>query len=246
MSNSTGVLLLLFACSSFALLNTGINSYAHAYQNNIAQVKQEKPNRIHGKVTDVREAAGYTYAEVDTGNEKVWAATSTTPVKIGDTIAFTNEMPMKNFHSSSMNRDFPIIYFTSEFITDAASQAGAGAERVSPHTNSTQASATGAIKGINKVEGGNTIAEVYEGKLKLNNQVVRIRGRVTKFTADVMGKNWLHIRDSSTLDDLTITSVSTVAVDDIVVIEGKLALDKDFGYGYVYPLIVQDASVKKE
>ncbi|MGB5602697.1 MAG: hypothetical protein WBO14_09670 [Gammaproteobacteria bacterium] len=246
MSDRTGILLLLFACSSFALLNTGLNNYAHAYQNNIEQVKQEKLNKIYGKVTDVREAAGYTYAEVDTGNEKVWAATSTTPVKIGDTIAFTNEMPMKNFHSSSMNRDFPIIYFASKFITDAASQADAGAEGVSPHANIKQVSATGAIKGIDKVAGGHTIAEVYEGKLKLNNQVIRVRGRVTKFTADVMGKNWLHIRDSSTLDDLTVTSDSTVAVDDVVVIEGKLALDKDFGYGYVYPLIVQDASVKKE
>jgi hypothetical protein len=61
-----------------------------------------------------------------------------------------------------------------------------------------------------------------------------------------MGKNWLHIRDSSTLDDLTITTSNTSAVDAVVIIEGKLALDKDFGYGYVYPLIVEDASVTKE
>ena len=73
-----------------------------------------------------------------------------------------------------------------------------------------------------------------------------MRGQVTKFTANVMDKNSLHIRDSSTLDDLTITTDSTAAIDAVVVIEGKLALDKDFGYGYVYPLIVEDASVTKE
>ena len=73
-----------------------------------------------------------------------------------------------------------------------------------------------------------------------------MRGQVTKFTANVMDKNWLHIRDSSTLDDLTITTDSTAAIDAVVVIEGKLALNKDFGYGYVYPLIVEDASVTKE
>jgi hypothetical protein len=61
-----------------------------------------------------------------------------------------------------------------------------------------------------------------------------------------MGRNWLHIRDSSTLDDLTITTANTAAINTVVVVEGKLTLDKDFGYGYVYPLIVEDASVKKE
>ena len=54
----------------------------------------------------------------------------------------------------------------------------------------------------------------------------------------------IHIRDSSTQDDLTITTDSTATIDAVVVVEGKLALDKD--YGYVYPLIVEDASVTKE
>ena len=73
-----------------------------------------------------------------------------------------------------------------------------------------------------------------------------MRGQVTKFTANVMNMNWLHIRDSSTQDDLTITTDGTAAIDAVVVVEGKLALDKDYGYGYVYPLIVEDASVTKE
>ncbi len=61
-----------------------------------------------------------------------------------------------------------------------------------------------------------------------------------------MGKNWLHIRDSSTLDDLTVTSKDTVAVGDIVISEGKLELDKDYNYGYFYPVILEDATVTKE
>ena len=73
-----------------------------------------------------------------------------------------------------------------------------------------------------------------------------MRGQVTKFTANVMKKNWLHIKDSSGEDDLTITTNNTAAVDDVIVISGKLALDKDFGYGYVYPLIIEQASITKE
>ena len=52
--------------------------------------------------------------------------------------------------------------------------------------------------------------------------------------------------DSSTLDDLTVTTDSTVAVNDIVIIEGKLELDKDYGYGYVYPIILEDAKLTKD
>lgn len=69
---------------------------------------------------------------------------------------------------------------------------------------------------------------------------------VTRFAAQVMGKNWLHIQDSSGFEDITITTDKTVAVGDIVIVEGKLELDKDFSYGYIYPVILQDANVTKE
>lgn len=246
MLHRTGFLLALLACSSFTLLNTGIINSAYANQNNNDGIQQQAPNKIYGKVTDIIEAAGYTYAEVDTGKVKVWAAAPTTPLKTGDMIAFTTEMPMKNFHSSSMKRDFPIIYFVNRFIAGKENLTDKSIEMASPHGTTKPASAAKAVEGIHKVEGGNTIAEVYTDKQKLNGKAIRVRGQVTKFTADVMGKNWLHIRDSSTLDDLTITTDSTAAIDAVVVIDGKLALDKDFGYGYVYPLIVEDASVTKE
>jgi len=242
----TGIFAALLAGSSFALLNTGVTDYAYARQNFIDDVEQQAPEKISGKVTEIIQAAGYTYAEVDTGEEKVWAAASTTSLNVGDTVAFTAEMRMENFHSNSMDRDFPVIYFVSRFITDNTGAAGTAAAITSPHGKSKPAHAAKTIEGINKVEGGNTIAEVYADRQKLNGKVVRVRGQVTRYTANVMGKNWLHIRDSSTLDDLTITTGNTAAVDDVVVIEGKLALDKDFGYGYVYPLIVEDASVTRE
>jgi len=73
-----------------------------------------------------------------------------------------------------------------------------------------------------------------------------VRGQVTKFTAGVLGKNWVHIRDSSSENDLTVTTDATVAISDVVTVEGTLELDKDFGYGYFYSVILQDASVTKE
>jgi hypothetical protein len=246
MSYRTGFFATLLACASFTLPGAGVINSACAYPDSAAATQQAAPNRIQGKVTDIIEAAGYTYAEVDTGKEKVWAATSTTPLKIGDMITFSTEMPMKNFHSNALNRDFPVLYFASRFITARSGPTDTPAAIYSAHEHIKPAPAAKAVVGISKVEGGNTIAEVYADKQKLKGKTIRVRGQVTKYTGNVMGRNWLHIRDSSGADELTVTTTGTAAMDTVVVIEGKLELDRDFGYGYVYPLIVEDASVTTE
>ena len=109
----------LVACMALYLLNTGIINAAYAAQKTTKEVAQNKPQKISGKVTETITAAGFTYAEVDTGKEKVWAAgPGVTPLKIGDKIAFSTEMPMQNYHSKSLGRDFPLIYFIRHYITD--------------------------------------------------------------------------------------------------------------------------------
>jgi len=229
------------ACFSLNLLNAGIINTANAAQNNTKQVQQNDLRKIYGKVTEVIDVTGYTYAEVDTGKEKVWAAGPPTPLKAGDMIAFSSQMPMQNFHSKSLGRDFPVIYFINSYITDIEASATA-----SPHGQIKQQQISKPIKGINKIEGGNTIAEIYADKSKLKGKTLRVRGKVTKFTPNILEKNWLHIRDSSTLDDLTVTTKDTVAVGDVVIAEGKLELDKDYNYGYLYPVILEHATITKE
>ena len=247
MLHRIGIFTALLVGSSIILLNTGITSFAHAGQNSAGEVQKQASDKISGKVTQVLEAAGYTYAEVDTGKEKVWAAATTTPLTVGDTVTFTTQMPMRNFHSKAMDRDFPMIYFVNRFNTGDTSHTGATATAtMAPSTGATKsAPAVKAIEGISKVEGGSTIAEIHANKQAFNGKSIRVRGQVTKYNTNVMGKNWIHIRDSSTQDDLTITTADTTSVDEIVVIEGELMLDRDFGYGYVYPLIVENASIEK-
>jgi hypothetical protein len=246
MIHRANIIVILLFGFSFSLLNTGITNSAYAEQNDSITNHQTASNKIQGKITDIIDASGYTYAEVDTGKQKVWAAGPVTPLKIGDVIAFSTGMPMENFHSKSMNRDFPIIYFVSFFITDTPNQTSKAASMVSSHSQVKQKLAAKPVEGINKVEGGNTIAEIYTQKQKLNGKKIRVRGQVTKFTAEVMGKNWLHIRDGSTHDDLTVTTDSMAAINDVVIIEGKLELDKDYSYGYVYSVIIEDARITKE
>ena len=241
MTHRTNSLVILLACFSFTIINS-----AYAEQKNTKEKHQATSNIIRGKVTDIIKASVYTYVEVDTGKKKVWAAGPVTPLKTGDMISFSTGMLMKNFHSKSMKRDFPIIYFVNSFMTGNMASKNKVAASALPHSHIKQKQAVKPVKGINKVKGGNTIAEINVGKQKLKGKTIRVRGQVTKFTPNVMGKNWLHIRDSSTLDDLTVITDSTVAIDDVVILEGKLELDKDYGYGYVYPVILEDAKITKK
>ena len=236
MKHRINFLVVLLVCFSFGMINLAS-----------AQQKTDA-NEIHGKVTEILEVSGYTYAEVDTGEGKVWAAGPATPMKTGDMISFSTQMPMQNFHSKSLGRDFSIVYFIDQFITGKETATSEPAAIASPHDQIKSAQTSKTVEGIKKAEGGNTIAEIYTQKQDLAGKTVRVRGQVTKFTPGIMGKNWLHILDSSGPEDLTVTTAddNTVAIDDVVVIEGKLELDKDFGYGYVYAVILQDASVTKE
>lgn len=239
-------LVTLVVCFSFGLLTTGVINSVHAEKINAQQQSQTSTGTISGKVSATKDASGYTYIEVDTGDRKVWAAGPVTPVSVGDSIAFTTEMPMQNFESKSMQRSFDVIYFVNSFITDKDSQTSKAATRETPGAQIKQQQADKTISGIDKAEGGNTIAEIHTNKSKLNGKTIRVRGQVTKYNAGIMGKNWIHIRDGSGPDDLTITTENSAAMDEVVTVEGELKLDKDFGSGYVYPLIVEDATITKK
>jgi hypothetical protein len=106
------------------------------------------------------------------------------------------------------------------------------------------------LTGIAKAEGGKTVAEVFAEKDALAGQPVTFRGKVVKTNPDIMGKNWLHVRDGSGeegTNDLTITTAGTLPnVGDTVVVTGNVTLNKDFGMGYAYDVLVEDAQVTVE
>jgi hypothetical protein len=106
------------------------------------------------------------------------------------------------------------------------------------------------LTGIAKAEGGLTVAEVFAQKDQLAGKKVIVRGKVVKANSGIMGKNWLHVRDGSGADqaaDLTVTTAGpTPKVGDTVLVSGPVSLNKDFGMGYRYEAIVEDAEVKIE
>ena len=246
MTNRINYLLIIGVCLSVGLFITHIIGSSHAAQENTSREQtNDVPSTIDGKVSKTISVPGYTYVEVDTGNDKVWAAVPSTSVIIDDQVSFSLGVPMRNFYSKTLQRNFPVIYFVDHFITDdGATRMSAAASAA--HGRISQEPVADLTEDIEKAKGGNTIAEIHTQQKDLNGHTLRVRGQVTKFTAGVLGKNWVHIRDSSSSNDLTVTTDVTVAISDIVIVEGKLELDKDFGYGYFYSVILQDARITKE
>ena len=113
-----------------------------------------------------------------------------------------------------------------------------------------QAAAEVDLTGIAKADGGKTVAEVFAEKDALAGQPVTFRGKVVKTNPDIMGKNWLHVRDGSGeegTNDLTITTAGAMpAVGDTVLVTGTVTLNKDFGMGYAYDVLIEDAQVTVE
>ncbi|WP_051321525.1 hypothetical protein [Chrysiogenes arsenatis] len=102
---------------------------------------------------------------------------------------------------------------------------------------------------ITPLEGGLTIENIFAQSAELSGKEVTLRGKVVKFSADIMGKNWVHVQDGTGAEgtnDLTITTAATVNVGDIVVVKGTVTTEKDFGYGYFYNLIIEDGEITAE
>ena len=122
----------LFYCFCLVVSNAGIINSVYAAQNSDKELSQKQPAQIAGKVTQVITASGVTYVEVDAGMKKVWAAAvGVSPLKKGSKISFTTEMPMNNYHSKNLDRDFPVIYFVKQFTPgDTASTAVRSLEQI--------------------------------------------------------------------------------------------------------------------
>jgi len=212
-----------------------------------------------GTVVETMNSGGYTYVQVDTGEGKIWAAAPQFTVKVGDEVSMPEGMPMADFYSKTLDRKFELLYMVNTITVGGGAPAGHPATGATPQMP-TGHPAIGAgqtaagpvdLSGISKAPGGYTVEELFTQKSDLAGKRVAVRGKVIKFTPQIMGKNWVHLADGTgtaeaKTNDLTLTTNDTFAVGDTVTLEGLVAVDKDFGYGYFYELILEEAAVLPE
>jgi hypothetical protein len=212
---------------------------------------------LAGSVLETMDSGGYTYIRMKTEIGEVWAAVGRSTVKVGDQVTVVRAMPMGQFESPSLKRKFDQIYFgtlgpAGGSAAAALSNPATKAEVAAQHSGVGSTPADLGKIAVAKAEGpdGRLVAEVHAQRKALAGKPVAVRGKVVKFNGGILGKNWIHLRDGSgraadKSDDLTVTTGDVAAVGDTVLIRGTLRLDKDFGAGYVYPVIVEDAKVSK-
>lgn len=197
---------------------------------------------VTGKILETMDAAGYTYVRLETASGEVWAAITQTPLKAGEVITIHREMTAEKFESKALNRTFDRLAFGAILTGTPASDA----KESSAAAHMTAADA-GTID-VAKTEGGHAVSELWASKATLRDTEVLVRGKVVKSVLHVMNRNWVHLRDGSGsretgTDDITLTTEDEVAVGDVATFRGTLRVERDFGAGYRYALIIEDARI---
>ena len=154
---------------------------------------------------------------------------------------------MTNFESKTLKRKFDEIIFSAGPIDKQQAQG----EMQTTGSKGKIVATTDNIK-VEKASGENayTVEEVYRNSESLNQKNVAIKAKVVKVSASIMNKNWLHVQDgtgdqSKGTRDLVVTTSDLPAVGDVVTVSGTLAKDKDFGAGYKYNVIMEQATVQR-
>jgi hypothetical protein len=149
------------------------------------------------------------------------------------------------------------VFATCLMLLVTAASAGEATAPAAPanlpagHPAINRAADPGDVK-VTKAVGANarTVAEIVAKRAELKDQTVLVRGKVVKFNPEIMGKNWVHLRDGSGSaadgsNDILVTTLAQAKVGEVVTVQGTVRTDKDFGSGYSYQVLIEEATLKR-
>lgn len=220
-----GIILIMASCNS-----------------NRKQAANLAPGEHMCTVEEIIQTSAYTYLRAMEGSKEIWLAIEKQEVKKGGTYFFMDAMEMPDFKSKELNRTFKSIYFVQKF----SDQPSSAVKKMPLESAGKKTMEMKEGISVSPAEGGITIAELFSKRDTYAGKSVKIRGEVVKFNKDIMKTNWVHIQDGTNDSgnfDLIITTPSVVKAGDVVIFEGIITLNKDFGAGYSYEVIMQDAKL---
>ncbi|MFI5150478.1 MAG: hypothetical protein ACHQRM_12145 [Bacteroidia bacterium] len=223
-------------------------------ENNMAGPTRESASTLpvnHTVVAgEILQTSQYTYIKGKEGKDELWLAATRMEAKPGQTFYFKGGLVMTDFVSKELKRTFKQILFVDNISTTAP-----GIPPKDALTQSTEVKSPGSAVQQEKKEvslkhekGDITVAAVQEKRKSYSGKTIRIKGQVTKFNSGIMKKNWIHIQDGTEWSgkfDLTVTTDQEVKVGDMITLEGIINTDKDFGFGYFYEVLMEDAKLIK-
>jgi len=208
---------------------------------------------VTGPVLETMNASNYTYVRVKTDGGRRVGASGEFKVAVGDRVTLALEMPMENFHSETLKRDFPLIYFTTRIGPE-----GQAPPRDAGHDVGARDGGRGASRRRRGLAGdradsarsGRDDCRQGVGRPESPGRQDRDRARkVVKFNGGILGRNWIHIQDGTGAaadgtNDLLVTSDAAANVGDVITVTGTVAVDKDFTAGYAYAVLVEGAKIE--
>lgn len=200
---------------------------------------------------EVIHASNYTYILVSEDRQEYWIAIPYTEIEVGKSFFFLGGMAMKDFYSKDLDRTFDLVYFVDEIFDEAPDMTQ---QELDPHGQAASSHLQTGRQAIEQVQGisietapgGVSIAQIFASPASFSGKSIILRGQVVKVNEGIMGKNWVHIQDGTVYEgkyDITVTTNVVPKVGNTITLEGVLSIDKDFGAGYTYDVIVEDARV---
>ena len=190
-------------------------------------------------VVEVQNVTDYSYLKVQENNKEYWMAARKADFKVGQVLLYNKAMEMKDFESKELHKKFDSVFF----VDDLSEQLGVGG-MTQPQKPKIEREAIS----MKPAEDGVTIKQLFDNMNYYKGKTVKVKGKVSKINNGIMGKNWIHIQDGTSSGedfDLTVTTNDMVGMGQVVTFEGKIATNKDFGYGYSYKVLLEDAKTYK-
>lgn len=197
----------------------------------------ESQETLVGIVREHTDVSQYTYLRLDTDAGETWAAVYRAPVKNGATVTVEHASPIHSFHSREMNRDFDTIWFGMlPGYETAPTASGSATSPAKPAASS--ATPAGAL----------SIADLAKQASALEGKQVTVAGKVVKENDGIMARNWIHLQDgtgsaANKTNDVLVTTDATAKVGDELVATGTVRTKQDFGSGYAYDFMIEQATV---
>ncbi|MDX1684634.1 MAG: GW dipeptide domain-containing protein [Saprospiraceae bacterium] len=211
----------------------------------------EQPSMSEPEKSDVHEVVvqevlhtdKYTYLRVDEDGRQYWIAVGKIDAEKGSKYFYTGGLLKRNFYSREFDRNFDEIYLVSRITPADPTSGGSALNKAMSKMNQPEFE----LVEVETAPGTVSLDELFANPGNYEGKEVKVKGQVVKVNNQIMNRNWVHLQDGSKSSeerlDLTVTTQEVIPVGAIVTMEGIIKTNQDFGAGYRYDIIMEEASV---